>query len=162
MVRRRWLTSTICAFHLGFGLEVEAANFKRQTQALTILTIGTVIFGGALFQLDFTPAVPFSDWPDFVRFQICAALFMAATYLGLISSVNDILTRTTLITGNELVDNIISALTLEVVCASAILGFGLFIDPSPPPVPPLPEPLCTSPGAAIISASRSIPVSSLN
>ena len=32
--------------------DIENANFKRQAEALTVLTIGTVILGGALFQVD--------------------------------------------------------------------------------------------------------------
>ena len=32
--------------------ELENNNFKRQAQAVTILTIATVILGGALFQVD--------------------------------------------------------------------------------------------------------------
>ena len=113
-----------------FRQEVEAANFKRQTQALTILTIGTVIFGGALFQLDFSLNIPFSDWPNAARFQVSAVFLMAVAYIGLISDVARMLAHDTPIKGSDLAQNVMFALAVEAACAAAIFGFGLFAKPT--------------------------------
>ena len=68
--------------------DIGAANFQRQSQALTILTIGTVILGGALFQVDVSLDNLVSDEQWAASAQVAFVLLAGLTYVALISGVS--------------------------------------------------------------------------
>ena len=101
--------------------DIRTDNFKRQAQALTILTIGTVILGAALFQADIT--LPDLSATDQLanRFSISFMLVAVAAYIGLSFGTMDILAQTTPITGNDINSKMMNHLLLEAI--TAILSF---------------------------------------
>ena len=102
---------------------IEAANFQRQAQALTILTIGTVIFGGALFQVD----VSIANGQDAGRVQITAVLITGLFYIFLISGVIDILEQTAPVKGSDIIDKVINPLLIEVASAIGVFVIGTVV-----------------------------------
>ena len=102
---------------------VEAANFQRQAQALTILTIGTVILGGALFQVDVSLDLDsfLSNGQIPARVQSTAVLITGLVYVALVSGVIDILQQTAPVKGSDITSKVVHPLLFEV--AFAIGGF---------------------------------------
>ena len=101
--------------------DVENANFKRQAQALTILTIGTVIIGGALFQagLSIKAGPPEAQW--LLKGQVALILVAAIAYLFLLFGTNDVLNQTTAIQGSDITYKLMNPLAIEIF--AAIIAF---------------------------------------
>ena len=98
--------------------DTETANFKRQAQALTFLTIATVILGGALFQADIS-IVNLSD-QFYSRIQVALVLSTVLVYVFLVMNIRDILIQTRPIKGQDISNKIINTLLLEVLFAAAL------------------------------------------
>ena len=105
---------------------VEAANFQRQAQALTILTIGTVIFGGALFQVDVSIDSLISNGQMAARVQITAVLITGLVYVSLVSGVSDILHQTAPVKGSDIA-NTVNLLLIEVAFAIVVFVIGTVV-----------------------------------
>ena len=106
---------------------VEAANFQRQAQALTILTIGTVLFGGALFRVDgsLDISIPSGQLADSA--QIVAVLITGIVYITLISGVSDILQQTAPVKGSDITNKAVNPLLVEVGFTIAVFVFGTVV-----------------------------------
>ena len=105
--------------------DIENNNFKRQAQALTILTIATVILGGALFQVDISVNNLFSTTQLQEVFQAAFVLLTALLYLVVIIGVADTLTQTTLLNGKDIVDKVINPMLLQLLSAIFVFFIGL-------------------------------------
>ena len=103
--------------------DVENANFKRQAQALTVLTIGTVIIGGALFQAGASIKAAPNDDQWILKAQVALILLAAIAYLLILFGTNDILNQKTPIEGRDITYKLMNHLTIEVF--AAIIAFYL-------------------------------------
>ena len=112
--------------------DIEAANFQRQSQALTILTVGTVILGGALFQVDVSLDNLVSDEQWAASAQIALVLLAGLAYIYLIYGVRGILTQTANVEGRDLTDKLVNPLLFEVAFAIGVFVSGTMVEqPSP-------------------------------
>ena len=108
--------------------DIEVANFQRQSQALTILTIGTVIFGGALFQVDISIDSLISSEQVAAKAQIALVLLTGIAYIALIAGVRGILTQTAPVEGRDLTGKLVNPLLLEVAFAVSVFVSGTMVE----------------------------------
>ena len=106
---------------------VEAANFQRQAQALTILTIGTVIFGGVLFQVGFTHNSLTPNGRIEVELHIVAVLMTGLVYVFLIAGVIGILQQTAPVKGSDIIGKVVNPLLVEVGGAIVVFAIGTMV-----------------------------------
>ena len=112
--------------------DIESANSKQQSQALTILIVGTMIFGGALFQVDVSIDRLISDTQGAARAQIMAVLITGLIYIWLISNVSDVLAQTTPLERRNLTNKLVNPLFFEVLFAIGVFVSGTLVEQSLP------------------------------
>ena len=114
--------------------DFECANSKQQSQALTILIVGTMIFGGALFQVDVSIDSLISDTQGAARAQIMAVLITGLIYIWLMSNVSDVLAQTTPLERRNLTNKLVNPLFFEVLFAIGVFVSGTLVEqPFPQP-----------------------------
>ena len=96
------------------GRSSRVSNFQRQSQALTILTIATVIIGVVVFQAD----IPFKELSPkegiVARIKVSLLLCAVLTYVWVVGGTGVILKQVSPITGADVVQRIINPLLLEI------------------------------------------------
>ena len=111
--------------------DIKVANARRQTQALTILTIGTVILGAILFEVDISIHTLLSTEPTWERLKACLVLITVSVYIFIIIGTAEILLETTPTTGQHVVSKIITPLIVEVLFTTMIF-FANILSTTPP------------------------------
>ena len=94
---------------------IENANFQRQTQAISILAIGTVIMGGALFQVDISLDNLLTTSQLLARIQASLVLSTGMFYALAVIGTTNILTQTLPLTGHHVKQHLMKPLLMEIL-----------------------------------------------
>ena len=108
--------------------DIENANFKRQAQALIILTIGTAVLGAALFQTDISIYELFSTAQAPERIQAAAVLITTICWMIILSGTINLLTTTRRITSKEVAHKTAYPLLWELLSAAGVFFTGMLIN----------------------------------